>query len=330
MSASFRATNVRAGIFVVTALALLVASSLWILGSGTLTGEGVAYQVVLRDSAGVEVGDRVRLAGVAVGRIQDVELRADDEWPVVLTISIRSKITVREDSSAVMTTSGLLGSSFLQLLPGSPDAELLPPGAIIRGQPPGGMDGAIAQVDALANKLMEVLDQTAGTLDEVADQLQPVLVQLSRLLDDENLDRFSAVLVEMRETFDGLSERVGPLLARLESLAESIESGLEGVPELSDRMTLLLADISTVLGPEGAHLSEMLQTLQRTLGTADETLLTVNENRGDIEATLQNLREAVGHFEAFSKQINERPSRLIRKLSPPDRRPGQGAGGDGR
>ena len=330
MSASFRATNVRVGIFVVTALVLLVASSLWILGSGALTGEGVVYQVVLRDSAGVEVGDRVRLAGVAVGRIQDVELRADDEWPVALTISIRSEIPVREDSSAVMTTSGLLGSSFLQLLPGSADAELLPPGAIIRGQSPGGMDGAIAQVDALASKLMEVLDQTAGTLDEVSDQLQPVLVQLSRLLDDENLDRFSSVLVEMRETFDGLSERVGPLLARLESLAESIEIGLEGVPELSDRMTLLLADISTVLGPEGAHLSEMLQTLQRTLGTADETLLTVNENRGDIEATLHDLREAVGHFEAFSKQINERPSRLIRKLSPPDRRPGQGAGGDGR
>ena len=55
MSGSDRATNVRVGIFVVTALVLLVAGSLWILGSGTLAGKRVVYQVVLRDSAGVEV-----------------------------------------------------------------------------------------------------------------------------------------------------------------------------------------------------------------------------------------------------------------------------------
>ena len=330
MAGGDTSTNVRVGIFVVTALFLLVAGSVWIVGSGSLAGGRVVYHVLLRDSAGVEVGDRVRLAGVAVGRIQDIELRSDDAWPVLLTISIRAEIPVREDSSAVMTTSGLLGNSFLQLVPGSPSAELLRPGATFRGQPSGGLDGTIAQVDALAVKLMEVLDQTAGTLDEVSDQLQPVLVQLSRLLGDENLEEISAVLVEMRKTFDGLSDRVGPLLAQLETLAEGIESGLEGVPKLSDRVALLLDDVGTVLGPEGARLSELLQTFQGTLGTADETLSIVNENRGDIEATLRDLREAVANFEAFSKQINERPSRLIRKASPPDRRPGQGVEGEDR
>ena len=63
-----RSADVKVGLFVVTALTILVFGSLWIVGSTFFGARRVSYDVVMKEAAGVDAGDRVRFAGVPVGR----------------------------------------------------------------------------------------------------------------------------------------------------------------------------------------------------------------------------------------------------------------------
>ena len=119
--------NVKVGIFVLVALAILVVGSLWVAGSPMLAGKRVPYRVVLNDSAGVKPGDRVRYAGVPVGRIEAITLRPREPLPVVFDILIRPDVPVTEVSEAKISTTGLLGTPFLEILIPEFDAPPLSP-----------------------------------------------------------------------------------------------------------------------------------------------------------------------------------------------------------
>jgi phospholipid/cholesterol/gamma-HCH transport system substrate-binding protein len=323
-------SDVKVGTFVLAGLIILIVGSLWIIGSSYFVGKRVEYQVLLKDSAGVKVGDRVRLAGVSVGRIQQVTLRPEDPWPVLLQVALRPEIPVREDSSASIASSGLMGTSFLQILPGSLESPLLPPGGTIRGQESRGIEGTLSQVEAISDKVLGILDQTSGLIDEVSAELGPMLGQLTKLLSEENVENIGAVLAGVRGTLDDVAPRVGTLLARLESLTESLEGGAEGMPDLMSRASTLLDDLDAALGPDGSRLAGLLEAAQSSLGSADDALSVIRDNRGEIEATLIDLRDTVANLKAFSEQIKQRPASLIRNTPEPDRRPGQQGGGGSR
>lgn len=98
--------------------------------SGLSTG-GDAYtlKASFRSLEGVSVGTDVRLAGVKVGTVTDVALnpttfRADTE------VSVAQSIEIPDDSAIVISSEGLLGGNFVEIMPGGspfnfePDAEI--------------------------------------------------------------------------------------------------------------------------------------------------------------------------------------------------------------
>ena len=66
-----RWSDVKVGVFVLVALAILIAGSLWIAGGSSVRAR-VRFPTTCcsQDSGGVVAGDRVRVAGVAVGRVR--------------------------------------------------------------------------------------------------------------------------------------------------------------------------------------------------------------------------------------------------------------------
>ncbi len=73
-------------------------------------------------SDGLMNGADVRVAGIKVGRILDQEL--SDQYQVKVKIGFDNPIELSTDSSAVIETDGLLGSKYLEIIPGG-DEEML-------------------------------------------------------------------------------------------------------------------------------------------------------------------------------------------------------------
>jgi phospholipid/cholesterol/gamma-HCH transport system substrate-binding protein len=97
--------------------------------SGRGTASGYTLTAKFDHIDGLPVGADVRLAGVKVGSVLDERIDAQS-YLAVVTLSVRSGLELPKDSSATITSDGLLGSEYLSLSPGG-DTDMLKPGQVI-------------------------------------------------------------------------------------------------------------------------------------------------------------------------------------------------------
>ncbi|MEM1005985.1 MAG: outer membrane lipid asymmetry maintenance protein MlaD [Pseudomonadota bacterium] len=70
-----------------------------------------------RSLEGVGIGTDVRLAGVKIGTVTNVDLNPDT-YRADTTFSIAEDILVPDDSAIVISSEGLLGGNFVEVMPG--------------------------------------------------------------------------------------------------------------------------------------------------------------------------------------------------------------------
>ncbi|MDQ2091406.1 outer membrane lipid asymmetry maintenance protein MlaD [Marimonas arenosa] len=85
-------------------------------GFATGTG-GYPLSASFRSVEGVTVGTDVRLAGVKVGTVTDVELNPET-FRADTTFSVVKGIEIPDDSAVVVSSEGLLGGNFVEIFPG--------------------------------------------------------------------------------------------------------------------------------------------------------------------------------------------------------------------
>jgi phospholipid/cholesterol/gamma-HCH transport system substrate-binding protein len=78
---------------------------------------------------GIAVGTDVRLSGIKVGAVSALTLNPN--YLVTVHMNIRNDVQIPADSSLVVTSAGLLGSSYLSISPGGSD-KMLASGGVIR------------------------------------------------------------------------------------------------------------------------------------------------------------------------------------------------------
>ena len=90
------------------------------------TTAGYPLHASFRSLEGVTVGTDVRLAGVKVGTVTGVELNPQT-YRAETTFSVADDIAVPDDSAVVISSEGLLGGNFVEIMPGG-SAFMFEPG----------------------------------------------------------------------------------------------------------------------------------------------------------------------------------------------------------
>jgi phospholipid/cholesterol/gamma-HCH transport system substrate-binding protein len=101
-------------------------------GKGNTTG-GYRLKAEFDNIAGVNTGTDVRLAGIKVGTVVNQMLNTEN-FQAVVTMSIDPKVKLTDDTTAKVTSEGLLGSNFIALDPGGSDVILADGGQITNTQ----------------------------------------------------------------------------------------------------------------------------------------------------------------------------------------------------
>jgi phospholipid/cholesterol/gamma-HCH transport system substrate-binding protein len=316
--------DVRVGLFVLAALVILVVGSLWIAGSTWLAPQRISYSVLMKDSGGVQAGDRVRVAGVPVGKVEGVDLNPEDEWPVRFHIAVRRSVPLHADASARITTSGLLGTAFLQLDPGSSAQPRLEEDGEFAGEASVGFEAALELMEEVGGKVAGLLDQARLTLDRVSTEIVPILENTSAIVSAENAANLSQLLASLNATMQDAGPQLASLVARLDSVAASADGGMDRLPELTAKLETILDDLHNVLGQDGARVIELLDSAQAGLGSAESALSVLSDNRQELDTAIRNLQETTANLKAFSQTIKERPYSLVRIRNEPPRAPGEG------
>ena len=122
MKSSVVETLVGAIIIAVAALFFLYAYKTAGLGGGV----GVGYHVSAEfdNIDGVAVGSDVRVAGIKIGTVIGQSLNPKS-YQARIDMILQPQVTLAEDTSAKITSEGLLGSKFVSLEPGGADQKLV-------------------------------------------------------------------------------------------------------------------------------------------------------------------------------------------------------------
>jgi phospholipid/cholesterol/gamma-HCH transport system substrate-binding protein len=99
--------------------------------SGSLGGYELTAKMPRVD--GLATGTDVRLSGIKIGAVNELTLDPKT-YLVTLHMNIRNDIQIPTDSSLMVTSSGLLGGSYLSITPGGDDKMIAPGGAITNVQ----------------------------------------------------------------------------------------------------------------------------------------------------------------------------------------------------
>jgi len=120
---------------VLTGAGVLVLAAGFLIYMGQVGGVGLGgsdaatYTASFRSAEGVGVGTDVRLAGVKVGTVLDMKLDPQT-FRAETVFSVSDDVALPDDSAVIISSEGLLGGSFVELLPGG-SVDNLEPGSEI-------------------------------------------------------------------------------------------------------------------------------------------------------------------------------------------------------
>ncbi|SEM37094.1 phospholipid/cholesterol/gamma-HCH transport system substrate-binding protein [Roseovarius tolerans] len=83
----------------------------------TRAGDEYTLNASFRSADGVSIGTDVRLAGVKVGRVADIVLDPGT-YRAKAVFTVQDNIEVPDDSAVAISSEGLLGGNYVEIMPG--------------------------------------------------------------------------------------------------------------------------------------------------------------------------------------------------------------------
>lgn len=174
----------KVGIFVAIGIAILI-SIIFSISELKYFQQRYAIKLLFDFANGVEKAAPVRLAGVQVGEVKDIDIVFDavrQKTVVALTVSLDKKAKVEEDAEAFINTLGLIGEKYVEILPGTPGKRILKPGEALQGK-------ESVPVERLTEKGYEI-----------ASGLSDTIKHLNKLFGDpETQEAFKATMLDLRK-----------------------------------------------------------------------------------------------------------------------------------
>ncbi|HIV59516.1 MAG TPA: MCE family protein [Candidatus Stackebrandtia faecavium] len=282
-------------------IAIAVVIGAFQLDRVVLWASGTTYSAQLRDAAGLEPGMEVRVAGVKVGKISDVELAGlgSQKPHVQVDFRIDSDVDMGAQTSATVRLKTLLGQRFLSIEPkggGELKDDTIP---MDRTATPldvvdavNDLAGTVDEIDSeqLGKALSTLSDTFANTSDEVEDSLNG-LTDLSKAISkrDEELGELlehaktvTDVMAERDDEFAKLVQDGNVLLTEVKDRKDAIHQLLTSTIALSKELQGLVADQNDQLAPALNKLDKVVQLLK--------------DNQENLEATLTNMGPFIKAF----------------------------------
>jgi phospholipid/cholesterol/gamma-HCH transport system substrate-binding protein len=254
---SFSKTALKFGAFGLTMVVLT--AGLFAIFSQYRSGSTAGYSAVFTDSSSIKSGDSVRVSGIRVGTVREVELQPDNT--VLVEFDANDTIRMTENTKVAVRYLNLVGDRYLELIDQPGSTRIRPPGTrfgIEQTEPAlnldlllGGLKPVIqglnpADVNALTNSLIQILQGQGGDLESlfsrtssftnaIADNGQTV----ESLID--NLNDTLSVLSKDGQQFsgavDGLERLVTGLAAERDPIGEAITALDDGTASLAGLLT---------------------------------------------------------------------------------------------
>lgn len=311
--------EVKVGAFALAAIVLLVLALVFVGKVNVFRKRLNTYTLYTKFAGGMEKGAPVRYAGIRVGRIETVSIDKDQPTRAEIVISVDPAIPIRTDSKARVSSLGLLGEYYVEIRPGSLEADLLPPGGEISAE-------ESVEWTELMDRVGVATEEAQLLLADARTRLNVVLDNVKDLTREENRERVRSSLKRVDEILADTQPRLKIILAKVESTSIKIDKFMEDIKVTRAKLDTLLDNWGQLAGEDDAEIELTLRKLRDMLGRAEQTMDEARRflvaNRENLDVTIENIRVSSEDIREITDTIKRRPYSLIRVKNPPDRKPG--------
>ncbi|MGB3603182.1 MAG: MCE family protein [Gordonia sp. (in: high G+C Gram-positive bacteria)] len=250
-----------------------------LVGIVAFSSAGIGQKTYTADFAqagGIRPGDKIRVAGIDVGKVDTTELNGNH---VTITMKVNRDVVVKDDGSAEIKMSTLLGQRYIDIVLGTSDAAA-PDGKIKQTYVPYDLQQTLAKgtpiiagikADELTNSIRTLSRQMAGA----PAIMGPTLESLTRMSDvlnnrrdqiDQMLKDTDAVTSQVVDTQFQLSIIVGQgaqLANKIVAREQLVTRMLDGLARLTDQASAVAAENRDQFAPVMANLNTMTNGLEK-------------------------------------------------------------------
>ena len=250
---------------------------------------------------GLSSGGEVFFNGIKVGEVTKLSLDRSDPNRVVARVRITSDAPVKTDSTASLEPQGVTGVSYVQITAGSPGKPLLR-----EATPPDRIHTTQGALEGLLQGGGDVLARSLQALDRV-----------NKLMSDQNMANFSAVLVNVKDA-TALAKNQGQLLADLDATVKELNVTTRHIDALTLQANAIVNDQGK---PTLANVNAAAVQIRSAAASAQETLAKLSGPAGDFAAnglpqlsrTIITLQTAAESLDRLVGEIEENPRQLLTK-----------------
>ena len=293
------------GLFVLLFGIGMVAFSFWLAKYGMQEKYDV-YKVYMTESvAGLSKDSVVKLHGVDVGRVKDIRIDPKDIERVEILLNIKHGVPIKEDMVAHTTMLGVTGLLAIEIDGGTNKAKTLKP-----------RPGYIPVIKS-SSSWFNTTKKDIGTL---ADRLSDLVEQADKLLSDENLDHFHAVL----KNTEVLTAKGSGLIDEANVTLETYRVAIQKLNDDADRITKVFEEVGEETEPAVKKFIETTQNFNRVTLKVERTL-----DRGDynlkkiFEPMLIEIEILSNQIDDLAKELKQSPSDIFFKSRKTRRGPGE-------
>jgi phospholipid/cholesterol/gamma-HCH transport system substrate-binding protein len=231
-------------------------------------GEDDAYRVrAIFDNAGFLIpGEDVKVAGVKVGSIDEVEVTPDFKAAVVMKIDDPGYQDFRADAECIVRPQSLIGEKFVECEPTQAHA--------VGAEPPGRLR-RIEDGPGEGQYLLPV-ENTSKSVD---------LDLINNIMREPERERLSLILNELGVGLAGRGDDLNDVIKRANPALKEVDEVLRLLARQNDQLEQLAVDSDTIMEPlarERAHVSSSIANMGAVAAATAE-------RRDDLEASIERL-----------------------------------------
>ena len=278
------------GLFLTVALVVGIVGTIWLVRGGLRSG--YPLYSVFRWGANLRVGQPVRLAGVQVGYVGDVQLR--DDGTLLVVMQIDEGRTVPRNAKALVQSVGIFGDAEIAFA-ATPSTQKYAEGDTVpSGTPAPGIPEVTAKADSVATVAVDVSKELQSQLVDGGGirDIRATLAETSRLV--AQLTRISAEQSrQLTLTQQQLRRTLGAIDSlKVDSTVTNLRTTTANAAALTDSLRVTTARVNATLA--------LLQNGQGTAGKLlTDTLL------------YRDVRPLVTRIDSLTADFRRRPRNYI-------------------
>ncbi len=280
----FRSTMIKVVIF--ASICLLFFVMLYNTMSNVVEGDRNTWKARFTSASGLRPGDDVRVAGVKVGRVESVEVIANDQAEVTFQLVDEQKIY--DSTRLALRYQNLLGQRYLSLTAGAERGNVLSPTQELGT----GMTDPGFDLTALLNGFKPLFDTLQpGEVNKFAENIVAVLQGQGPAVESllQSTTSTAKFLSERDQAFNQVLDNLTPVLKNLASKSDDLDATVK-------QLTALMSG----LAKERATFANSIDTLSGLIGSTSSL---VNEIRPAVRTDVKELKKTTALLAANRDRV---------------------------